>query len=364
MKKILYLLAVLMMTNCTTKKKSIQKEHWGNVKGKEISLYTITNANGMKMQITNLGCIITSLFVPDKDGKLDDVVLGFDNLEAYLAGHPSFGTTVGRYANRIKNAQFVMNDSVYKLTANEDGTSLHGGNEFRDAVWDAETVSNENGEGIRFHYFSPDGSFGFPGNLDVYATYLLNDDNAIYVNFQAQTDKDTHVNMTNHSYFNLNGAKDLIYDHRVMIDADTYTEFDEDITPTGKLPSLEGTAWDLKTMTRLGDKIHDIPLNGYHHCYVLNKKEGEMKKAAEVIEPNSGRKLEVFTTQPGMTLYASNGLDHITGKYGIAYKPHAAICLETQHHPDTMNHPNFPSTLLKPGETYSEIVVYDFGIVK
>ncbi|MDO6808159.1 aldose epimerase family protein [Zobellia galactanivorans] len=364
MKKILCFAVFFTLVSYPMYAQSIQKEQWGTVKGKEVSLYTVTNKNGMKMQIMNLGCIITSLFVPDKNGKLDDVVLGFDNLEDYVKGHPSFGTTVGRYANRIKDAQFVMNDSVYKLTANEEGTAIHGGNEFRDAVWDAEIVSNENGEGLRFHYLSPDGSFGFPGKLDVYATYLLNDDNAIYVTFEAETDKDTHVSMTNHSYFNLNGAKELIYDHRVLVDADTYTEFDEDITPTGKLPRLKGTAWDLSSMTRLGDKIHDIPLNGYHHCYVLNKEDGEMKKAAEVIEPNSGRKLEVFTTQPGITVYASNGLDNITGKYGIDYIPHMALCLETQDLPDAVNHPNFPSTLLKPGETYSETVVYDFGIVK
>ncbi|WP_161496073.1 aldose epimerase family protein [Zobellia sp. OII3] len=364
MKKILCFAVFFTLVSYPMYAQSIQKEQWGTVKGKEVSLYTVTNKNGMKMQIMNLGCIITSLFVPDKNGKLDDVVLGFDNLEDYVKGHPSFGTTVGRYANRIKDAQFVMNDSVYKLTANEEGTAIHGGNEFRDAVWDAEIVSNENGEGLRFHYLSPDGSFGFPGKLDVYATYLLNDDNAIYVTFEAETDKDTHVSMTNHSYFNLNGAKELIYDHRVLVDADTYTEFDEDITPTGKLPRLKETAWDLSSMTRLGDKIHDIPLNGYHHCYVLNKEDGEMKKAAEVIEPNSGRKLEVFTTQPGITVYASNGLDNITGKYGTDYIPHMALCLETQDLPDAVNHPNFPSTLLKPGETYSETVVYDFGIVK
>lgn len=364
MKKILCLTALFALISCPINAQSVQKEHWGTVKGKDVSLYTITNANRMKMQIMNLGCIITSLFVPDKNGKLDDVVLGFDNLQDYLKGHPSFGTTVGRYANRIKNAQFVMNDSVYKLAANEEGTAIHGGNEFRDAVWDAKIISNENGEGLRFYYLSPDGSFGYPGNLDVTITYLLNDDNAIYATFEAETDKDTHVSMTNHSYFNLNGAKELIYDHKVIVDADTYTEFGENITPTGKLPPLKGTAWDLSTMTRLGDKIHDIPLNGYHHCYVLNKEDGEMKKAAEVIEPNSGRKLEVFTTQPGITVYASNGLENITGKYGIAYTPHMALCLETQDLPDAVNHPNFPSTLLKPGEKYFETIVYDFGVVE
>ncbi|MBU2946233.1 aldose epimerase family protein [Zobellia uliginosa] len=364
MKKILCIVALLILVSWPMSAQSVQKEHWGTVKDKDISLYTITNANGMKMKIMNLGCIITSLFVPDKNGELEDVVLGFDNLEDYLNGHPSFGTTVGRYANRIKNAQFVMNDSVYKLAANEEGTAIHGGNEFRDAVWDAEIVSDENGKGLRFHYLSPDGSFGYPGNLDVYVTYLLNDDNAIYATFEAETDKDTHVSMTNHSYFNLNGAKELIYDHKLIVDADTYTEFGEDITPTGKLPALKGTSWDLSNMTRLGDKIPDIPLNGYHHCYVLNKEDGEMKKAAEVIDPNSGRKLEVFTTQPGITVYASNGLENITGKYGIAYTPHMALCLETQDLPDAVNHLNFPSTLLKPGEKYFETVIYDFGIVE
>ncbi|MGS0527728.1 aldose epimerase family protein [Zobellia nedashkovskayae] len=211
MKKILCLTALFALISCPINAQSVQKEHWGTVKGKEVSLYTVTNKNGMKMQIMNLGCIITSLFVPDKNEKLEDVVLGFDNLQDYLKGHPSFGTTVGRYANRIKNAQFVMNDSVYKLAANEEGTAIHGGNEFRDAVWDAKIVSNENGEGLRFHYLSPDGSFGYPGNLDVTITYLLNDDNAICATFEAETDKDTHVSITNHSYFNLNGAKELIY---------------------------------------------------------------------------------------------------------------------------------------------------------
>ncbi|WP_400073135.1 aldose epimerase family protein [Zobellia russellii] len=364
MKKTLYIGAFLTLVNFTVNAQSIKKEHWGTVKGKEVSLYTITNATGMKMQIMNMGCIITSLFVPDKNGELDDVVLGFDNLDDYLQDHPSFGTTVGRYANRIKNAQFIMNDSVYKLAANEEGTAIHGGNEFRDAVWDAKVVSNEKGDGLQFHYLSPDGSFGFPGNLDVYATYLLTKNNSIYITFEAKTDKNTHVSMTNHSYFNLNGAKDLIYDHRVMVDADRYTEFDEDITPTGRLPLLKGTAWDLSNFTRVGDKVHDIPLNGYHHCYVLNKKGDEMTKAAEVIEPKSGRKLEVFTTQPGITVYASNGLDNITGKYNIAYTPHMALCLETQDFPDAMNHPNFPSTLLKPGEKYTETIIYDFGIEK
>ncbi|WP_276167007.1 aldose epimerase family protein [Zobellia alginiliquefaciens] len=364
MKRILVRSVIFILMTYTGSAQTITKEHWGKVNNKEISLYTITNTNGMKMQITNLGCIITSLFVPDKNGNLDDVVLGFDNLEDYLNGHPSFGTTVGRYANRIKNAQFILNDSVYKLTANADGTAIHGGNEFRDAIWNAKTITSENGQGIQFHYLSPEGSHGFPGNLDVYATYLLNDNNAIHVTFEATTDKDTHVNMTNHSYFNLNGAKELIYNHELMVDADTYTEFGEDITPTGKMPLLKDTAWDLSTMTRIGDKVHDIPLNGYHHFYILNKKDGEMKKAAELIEPTSGRKLEVFTTQPGITVYASNGLDNITGKYNIAYKPHAAICLETHHHPDAMNHHNFPSTVLKPGEKYSEAVIYDFGTLQ
>lgn len=198
----------------------------------------------------------------------------------------------------------------------------------------------------------------------MYATYSLTDDNAIQATFEAETDKDTHVNMTNHSYFNLNGAKDFIYDHLAMIDADTFTEFDDTLTPTGKLPPLEGTAWNLKTMTRLGDQIHKIPLNGYHGCYVLNKEEGKLTKAAEVIEPTSGRKLEVFTTQPGVTFYASNGLDNITGKYEIDYRPHMAFCLETQHHPDAMHHPNFPSTVLRVGEKYKETVIYDFGIVE
>lgn len=341
----------------------VKKKPWGEVNGKPIFLYSLKNSNGMQMDVTNYGGIITSLVVPDKENKMEDVVLGFDNLQQYVDPNPSMGAVIGRFANRIKNGQFKIGEKTYQVTTDKKGHALHGGGEFEKAVWDGEIVQNEMGNGIKLSYASKDGQHGFPGNLQTYVTYTLTDDNAVHVKFEAETDQATHVNMTQHSYFNLNGGKELIYDHLININAKEYTELDESAIPTGAISSLKGKAWDLYAVTRIGDKIHDVPLNGYHHCYVLDKPLGALKKVAKVVEPKSGRMLEVSTTQPGIVLYASNALSNeIVGKYGIQYGPHAAFCIETQHFPDAPNYSNFPSTLLLPDEKYEEIAIYDFGI--
>lgn len=316
----------------------------------------------MVVKITNYGGIITSVLVPDRDGHMDDVVLGFDNLNQYLEPNPCFGATIGRYANRIRNAEFEIDGTSYQLIKNDGDHCIHGANEFDRLVWESEILEENNG--IRLHHLSKDGTNGFPGNLDVFVTYNLTDDNAIEVKFEAETDKTTHVSLTQHSYFNLNGCKDLIYDHQIQIDADKYTEIDEYIIPTGRLSTVKNKDWDLTELTRIGNNIHKLDFNGYHFCYAFNNYDGTLKKVIDVVEPTSGRTLEVSTTQPGVQFYSGNKIsENLIGKNNTQYGPHMAFCLETQHFPDTPHHPNFPSTLLKPGEKYEEVVIYDFGLI-
>ncbi|GAA4237452.1 galactose mutarotase [Postechiella marina] len=351
-------------TKKTTVSNTFQAEKWGHINGKQIYLYTLTNANGMVLKMTNYGGIITSLLVPDQFGKVEDVVLGFDNLKQYLEPNPCFGATIGRVANRIRNSQFKIDSIVYNLESNSKHCS-HGNNEFDRAVWHSEKIENEEGEGIKFHYLSKDGTYGFPGNLDVYVTYTLTKNNAVHVIFEATTDKNTHVNLTQHSYFNLAGTQAKIYDHLIKIDADNYTEIDEDIVPTGIIASVNGHDWDLTKSTRIGKNIKKLNNGGYHYNYVFNNYDTKLKKLIEVIEPKSGRTMDVYTTQPGVQFYSGNAIDSmLVGKYGVKYGPHSGFCLETQHFPNSPNHSNFPSTLLKPGEKYKEEVIYDFGLVK
>ena len=344
---------------------NVETIEWGNIGERQIYRYSVTNANGTKLEMTNLGAMITSLFVPDKDGRLEDVVLGFDTPQAYLDDTQSVGGTIGRFANRIRGGQFVIDGETYQLTTNEGANTLHGAGEFENVIWNAEIVDDDLGSGVRFGYLSPDGSHGFPGNLQTTVTIVLTRHDAVHIRFEAQTDKATHVNLTHHGYFNLNGVRDLIHEHLVRIDADSYLVLDDEALTTGEIDTLDGKAWDLSVLTRLGDRMDDIPRNGYHHNYVLNKVEGELVKVAEVIEPGSGRMMDVWTTQPSVVFYASMGLNEgIVGKYGIAYRPHIAFCLETQHHIDAPNHSHFPSTLLRPDEKYDETVIYDFGVMK
>lgn len=366
--KTLFILQIIMAlilskTGCTTNKTDVQQESWGEIQHKKVYHYTLTNVNGMVMKVTNYGGIITSVLVPDKDGIMEDVVLGFDKLQQYIDSNPYFGAVIGRFANRINKGQFGINDSVYQLPNNNGEHCLHGADEFNTVVWDSEIVESEEGMGIRLHYLSKDGANGFPGNLDVFVTYTLTDVNAIHIRFEAETDKATHVNMTQHSYFNLSGGQALIYDHRIKIDADQYVEVDESLIPTGNILPVKGEDWDLTSMTRIGDNIHQLDYKGYDYCYVLNKPAGELAKVIEVIEPVSGRTLEVSTTQVGVQFYSGNYISsELVGKNRIHYEPHYGFCLETQHFPDSPNQPDFPSSLLMPGEKYDEVVIYAFGV--
>lgn len=352
----------IFYTSCVPSGIETRMESYGEIKGEEVYLYTLSNENKMEVKVCNYGAIITSVLVPDRKGKLEDVVLGFDKLERYLEPNPCFGAAIGRFANRIRDGRFSIGDSVYQLVRNDNGHCIHGGNEFDRLVWESEVIENEKGNAIRLHHLSEDGSNGFPGNLDVYITYTLTSDNSIHVLFEATTDKNTHVNLTQHSYFNLAGTDEKIFDHLIYIDADHYTEIDEDVVPTGGIATVIGKDWDLTELTRIGDNIHKLDKGGYHYCYVFNKEVNELKKVIEVLEPNSGRTLEVSTTQPSVQFYTGNGLGAFTGKSEIEYGAHSAFCLETQHFPDSPNHHNFPSTLLNPGEKYEETVVYHFGI--
>lgn len=358
----LIILSSILFAACGGTNTETQQESWGEFEGKAVYLYTLANENKMEVKVCNYGAIISSVLVPDRKGNLEDVVLGFDNLEQYLEPNPCFGAAIGRFANRIKDGRFSIGDSVYQLSQNDNGHCIHGGNEFDRVVWESEIIKNEMGNAIRLHHFSKDGSNGFPGNLDVYVTYTLTADNSIHILFEATTDKSTHVNLTQHSYFNLAGTDAKIFDQQIRIDADNYTEIDEDVVPTGIISTVKGKDWDLTELTRIGDNIHKLDKGGYHYCYVFNKEEGEEKMIIEVLEPESGRFLEVTTSQPGVQFYTGNGISNLSGKGGVEYGAHSAFCLETQHFPDSPNHLNFPSTLLNPGEKYQETVIYHFGV--
>lgn len=338
------------------------KEYWGEHEGASVFRYTVENSRGMVMRLTNFGARLCALLVPDQNAELDDVVLGFDDLAQYLAPNPCFGATIGRYANRIRAGEFTIDGQRHLLTTNDGVNTLHGAGEFENAVWFGTEGTSKYGKCVRFSYISPDGKFGFPGKLRCEVSYTLTEDNAVRIQFEAESDKQTHVNLTHHSYFNLNGARDLIYDHVLQIDADRYLELDEAGLATGNILNVRDKPWALTKPTRLGDNIHRISKNGYHHNYVLNKPLGELAKVASVVDPGSGRTMVVYTTQPSVVFYAANGFEgDITGKYGIQYPAHIGFCLETQHHTDSANHHGFPSTLLQPGAKYQETVIYKFS---
>ncbi|MGC6431296.1 MAG: aldose epimerase family protein [Jejuia sp.] len=356
---------IFIFFSCDSKNSNILVESWGNLEDKPISLYTLKNKNGVTAQLTNYGAILTSLKTPDKQGNFKDIVLGFDNLQQYVDDNPCFGATVGRYANRIKNAQFTIDSVTYNLKKNDGNNNLHGGLEFNKAIWQGATFSSDSTQGVVFKYVSKDGAMGFPGSLDVTVRYTLTNTNDLKIDYKATTDAKTHVNLTNHSYFNLAGTDQLIYDHQIKIDADYITTIDEEIVPTGGLTPVRGTTMDLNNFTRIGDRIHKFSNNGYHFCYVFNKPVNATKKVIEVIEPNSGRTMSVTTSQPSVQFYSGNAISEtLVGKNNTKYQPHSAFCLETQHLPNTPNIPNFPSTLLNPEETYKEQVIYSFGIQK
>ena len=338
--------------------------------GKPVQQFTLTNARGLELKAISYGGIITSLRVPDRNGRLDDIVLGFENLDGYLKDHPFFGAIVGRYGNRIGKGQFVLEGKTYKLATNNGPNHLHGGTKgFDKVLWTAEPIAGSNA--IAFSRTSPDGEEGYPGNLRVRVTYTLTDANELIVEYRASTDKPTPVNLTQHSYFNLAGqASGDILGHQLMLNADRYTPVDDTLIPTGELAPVTDTPLDFRKPTAIGARINnDHPQlkagKGYDHNWVLNRKGPGLQLAARVIEPKTGRTLEIATTEPGVQFYAGNFLDGtLKGKAGAVYAHRTGFCLETQHYPDSPNKPNFPSTTLRPGAEYQTRTVFTFGVAK
>jgi aldose 1-epimerase len=340
--------------------------------GKAVDLHTFSNASGMEVRAMTYGGIILSIKVPDRNGKLDDVTLGFDSLEPYLTAPPYFGALIGRYGNRIGKARFKLDGKEYKLAVNNGPNALHGGVKgFDKVIWQAESFDKPEGVGVVFRYTSPDGEEGYPGTLQSQVTYTLTDKNELAIDYHATTDKATPVNLTNHTYFNLAGpgVRDIL-DHQMMINADNTTPVDSTLIPTGEIKSVEGTPFDFRKPTAIGARIdvNDQQIKygpGYDHNFVLNRKGEGLSLAARVSEPTTGRVMEVSTTEPAVQFYTGNFLDGtLTGKGGHVYKRRYAFCLETQHFPDSPNKPNFPSTILKPGETYTSKTVYAFSVEK
>lgn len=335
--------------------------------GTPVEIYTLRNSKGVEVRIITYGGIIVSLKTPDRNGKFADVVLGYDNLDAYVTNNPMFGALVGRYGNRIAKGQFTLDGKTYTLAKNNAPNHLHGGIKgFDKKVWKVTKAEvGPDGPRLVLTCFSKDGEEGYPGNLSVTATYTLTEDNALHLDFTATTDADTVCNLTAHSYFNLRGSGDVL-DSLVYINADRFTPVDSTLIPTGKLRPVTGTPLDFTKPTAIGARINSADEqikfgNGYDHNWVLNKNDEELSLAVRVSEPTSGRVMEVLTTSPAVQFYTANFLDGITGKYGWAYKPHDAFCFEPQHYPDSPNHPDFPTTELKPGETYRNTIIYKFS---
>jgi aldose 1-epimerase len=334
--------------------------------GISVSIYTLANKNGVVARITNYGGILVSLETPDRRGKLADIVLGFDSLDGYLGKSPYFGALIGRYANRIGHARFVLDGREFVLDKNNGQNSLHGGRiGFDKRIWNARRLSDG---GLELQYLSKDGEEGYPGTLTAVVTYRLSDANELSIDYSATTEKDTVVNLTNHSYFNLKGAgSGDILGHSVRLNADRFTPVDSGLIPTGELRSVEGTPFDFRRSTAIGARIEaddeQLKLSkGYDHNWVLNRSGQGLSLAARVEEPTSGRVLEVLTTEPGIQFYTGNSLDAaIQGKAGNVYTRRSGFCLETQHFPDSPNKPSFPSTVLKRGQTYHSTTALRFS---
>jgi aldose 1-epimerase len=364
--------AVFAATNVTAdggllKRQYVAKEAFSKTPdGTPVEIYTLNNAAGATAKVTTYGAILTELRVPDNKGKIGDVVLGFDTLKGYLDGHPYFGSNAGRVANRIAKGRFTLDGKEYKLATNNGPNSLHGGLKgFDKVVWHAGPASAD-GPSVVFNYRSADGEEGYPGNLDVSILYTLTHANELRVVYRAVTDKATPINLAHHSYFNLAGpASGDVLGHEVTIFADKYTPVDDTLIPTGKIEPVKGTPLDFTTPHAIGERIGELKGDpgGYDHNFVLRSGGSKTPElAARVYEPKSGRVLEVLTTEPGLQFYTGNFLDgKITGRGGVVYKKHAGFCMEAQHFPDSVNRPEFPSVILKPGQTYTQMTVYRFS---
>ena len=372
---LLSVLAICILASCQSTKnqkgsKYLLKENFEKeIDGKKISLYMLENEKGMKVYFTNYGARVVALFAPDKDGKFDDIVLGQNNIEDYLKDKMYLGCIVGRYANRINHGRFTLDGIEYQLSVEGDLPHLHGGAKgFYTKVWDVDQQGNQ----ITFSYLSPDGEEGYPGNLKVKKSYILTNDNELKIEYEAETDKPTIINLSHHGYFNLKGEGDTtILDHYLILNADAITPVDNTLIPTGELMPVENTPFDFRQGKQIGQDINqeDEQLKyglGYDHNWALNKtKEDTIILAAKLWEETTGRVIEIFTSEPGIQFYSGNFMNGtIIGKSGKPYKYRAALALETQHYPDSPNHENFPSTVLRPGEKYHHIAIYKFGIIQ
>jgi aldose 1-epimerase len=375
---------ILIMASCSPKKEvpaeikadtvargaSINESMFGTLpSGTAVSLYHLKNANGMEATITNYGGIITSLKVPDKNGVFEDVVLGYDSLSGYIKAPSFFGALVGRYGNRIANGKFKLDGKTYALAVNNGKNHLHGGLKgFDKVVWNAAPSSTPDSATLKLTYLSRDMEEGYPGNLQVTVVYTLTNDNALKISYEATTDKKTVVNLTNHSYFNLSGnTKRDILDHTLLLEASKFIPVDEGLIPTGEIKPVKGTPFDFTSPAVVGSRINEkdqqlVVGKGYDHCFVFDKPAGSMAKVGTLSDSVSGRSMELYTTEPGTQIYTGNFLDgSVTGKFNTVYKRRYAICLETQHYPDSPNRPNFPTVVLNPGEVYKTQTIFKFS---
>jgi aldose 1-epimerase len=342
----------------------ISRTPFGKVNGTDVYLFSITNRQGSTIKITNYGATITSINVHDLRRKLDDIVMGFDSIEGYLGNQSNIGCICGRVANRISGASFTLDGKTYKLAGNEGANTLHGGiSGFDKKIWLAEEFVEGEQAGVKLSYTSPDGEEGFPGTLKIIVKYTFNNENELKLIYHATTDKPTYLNLTNHSYFNLTGFREDVINHELMINSDKITTLSADLIPTGELADVKGTPFDFRKAKSISTDIAKTGL-GYDQNFVLNKESEGLTLAATVYEQITGRVMEVFTTEPGIQLYTSNYMDGtIKGKKGIVYRKHFGLCLEAQHFPDSMHHPAFPTTLLKPGDVYSQQTIYHFKTI-
>lgn len=360
------LLMTLTISACTNNKNEKMDmsniEQFGTMEnGKDVQLVTLTNKKGIEVKITNYGGTVTSIKTPDVEGNVDNIVLGFDSLDKYLAGTPYFGSTIGRFGNRIAEGKFSLNGENYQLSVNDGNNHLHGGEKgFDKVLWDIESTSKNT---LVLTYLSEDGEMGYPGNLEVKVTFTLTDENELRFDYEATTDKATPVNLTNHSYFNLSGDPETtILDHELMIAADSYTPVNSELIPTGEIASVDGTPFDFTESYEIGARIENVE-GGYDHNFVLNDTDGTMKSIATLYDPQTKRELEVITEEPGIQFYSGNFLDGtLEGPDGSSYVQYAALCLETQHYPNSPNEDEFPSTILEPGETYRTSTIYKFSV--
>lgn len=366
---ITFLMCGFILQSCTKGFKPMVEKHlYGKLSdGTEIYEFVLRNSNGAEARVITYGATVTALKVPDRNGVLNDVVFGYDSLQGYVNDRSFFGVIVGRYGNRINKGTFFIDGKKYQVTINDGENHLHGGLKgFFKAVWDANVVEDTAGPSVAMTYVSPDGEEGYPGTVTITVTFTLTNDNGLRIVYEGTTDKPTILNPTHHSYFNLSGSFTTpITDHLMMIDADSITEIDSRLIPTGKLLSVENTPFDFRTPTAIGARIQEKNQQlefgkGYDHNWVLNKYNGSVRKVVEVYDPKSGRVLEVWTDQPGIQFYAGNFLDGSAKGKGVAYEYRTGFCLEPQCYPDSPNHPNFPSTILRPGQVYKQTTIYKF----